>query len=136
MGLGYCALFVPEHEEMKLKKGVALEKDVLNKHVTYSFGVSKEEAEAIMPLGTVVEVTVTGYAMNTENAGYRVKEPAMYENSKNGVTGVTPHITTSLSSTGKAVNTCNLEFKQCKQQFKIKCVYGYYDFDTHSVLYK
>lgn len=129
---GYCALFITE--AIKSKETIKLTKDVWNKHVTYSFGVTKEEAEEIMPLGTKVIITITGYACDGNNSGFRVAAPQGYECSKNSMNGVVPHITTSLSMTGKAVDTAHLNFNDCTT-FTVEGTFGYYDFDTKEVVY-
>lgn len=88
-----------------------LEKSIQAPHVTLKFRPSKEDVEALVPhIGDEVSFIVDAYGNDRENAGFRISE---YETSVHTIRSMLesikiPHVTTSVSETGKPVNTPRL----------------------------
>lgn len=97
-----------------------LEKIVDDAHITFEF-----KPDVFFPndlLGTFSTIQVVGYGNDGENEGFQVSIPKefmeFYKGSK------TPHITLSISSTGKPLNTNNLLFEKIEEPFTIEGRFG------------
>lgn len=123
MGIIYWGLF------LKNDMTGSLTRDVKHQHVTFAF---KPHCIPSHLFGTQCNVTVIGYANDGENEGYLVEIPnalkTFYEND------APPHITISISETGKPVNTGKLHFKPCARR-TIQCVIGGFTSD-HTYVYE
>ena len=88
-----------------------LDRRIQAPHVTLKFRPSKEDIEALMPhIGEEDDFIVDAYGNDRENAGFRIVE---YETSAHTIRNMLesikiPHVTTSVSETGKPVNTPRL----------------------------
>lgn len=114
----YTGFFVNKTElEEILKKttghSFSLEKPIEFPHVTTEFRPGAVNKQLF---GSEVNIIIDGYAKDAKNEGFRVKlESDDFELQKEIVKtqreGHTPHITLSVSSDGKPVDTVNLEFE-------------------------
>lgn len=82
-----------------------LENVICNPHITFEFRPERVPSDL---LGQEISVTVVGYGNDGQNEGLAVKIPdeaaAHYKNDAQ------PHVTLSIATGAKAVNTKNLEF--------------------------
>lgn len=106
----YMGIFL-EKESMEIltEKEQSLARSIKDMHITFAFKPSSEEVAEFMPfVGKPVSISVNGYGNNGKNSGFSVTLPSdgsyLYRGSKQ------PHITTSLSAEGMAVETGNLSF--------------------------
>ncbi len=102
-----------------------LEKEVKDQHITFKFKPNEEDE--ILLLGGEYTVNVVGYASDGENEGVLVEIPEelkrLYKNP------APPHITISVSETGKPVDTGKLNFTRDIPEHipkEIKCRVGYF----------
>lgn len=114
-----------EKEEIKGRKH--LDRLIEAPHVTFQY-LPKEVNENLF--GESVCLKVTGYGKDEENEGLRVEiiaeNPEIQEMAKSIPL---PHITLSISTTGKAVNTRFLEFADVAPFF-LEATFGGYEKDT------
>jgi len=116
MKILYEAFFVVDELPSKL------EKDIEFKHITTEFkpAISHEHL-----YGTEAKFIVTGYGNDNVNEGYKVNlvscESQELIDIFNSIS--VPHITLSISSEGKAVNTSKLEFSST-DEFTINTKFG------------
>lgn len=92
-----------------------LAKAIPNPHVTVKFRPKKVN-DALF--GIPVKVTVVGYASDGENEGVAVQisEEGLPQEFVELLREIPrPHITLSISNTGRSVNTARLDFKPCQQ---------------------
>ena len=96
-------------------------------HVTFQY-LPEEVNENLF--GEPVRLKVTGYGKDGDNEGLRVEiiaeNPEIQEMAKSIPL---PHVTLSISTTGKAVNTRFLEFSDVKPFF-LDATFGGYEKDT------
>lgn len=96
-------------------------------HVTFQY-LPEEVNENLF--GEPVRLKVTGYGKDGDNEGLRVEiiaeNPEIQEMAKSIPL---PHVTISISTTGKAVNTRFLEFADVKPFF-LEATFGVYEKDT------
>ncbi len=118
----YLGIFFPNEE--KLITGKELEKVIPNKHITLAFR-PKEIPEGI--IGKPVKVKVVGYACDGNNEGFQSEVVTEDKDILNLLKEVrVPHITTSVSNSGKPVDTWKLNFQPI-EPFCIDGIVGYFD---------
>ena len=115
------------YEKEEIKGREHLDRLIEAPHVTFQY-LPEEVNENLF--GEPVCLKVTGYGKNEENEGLRVEiiseNPEIQKMAKSIPL---PHITLSISDTGKAVNTRFLEFSDVKPFF-LKATFGGYAKDT------
>ena len=126
----YFGIFIVDEKEIEKisdNEKVRLEKRSTNFHCTFRY---KPEDMSVFNevIGEEAELTLTGYACDGENSGYKVKLDEVIEkyflNTDDSGKLQVPHITTSLSKDGKAVNTMNLEFENFEQPIVVRGRFG------------
>lgn len=85
-----------------------LPKRILCPHITFEFRPKVMPEDFLSLLGKPVDIIVTGYACNDDNEGLEIEIPQWLKKWYRGAN--IPHITVSVSQTGKPVNTANLNF--------------------------
>lgn len=115
------------YETKQIKGRKHLDRLIEAPHVTFQY-LPKEVNEKLF--GEPVRLKVTGYGKNGENEGLRVEiiaeNPEIQEMAKSIPL---PHVTISISTTGKAVNTRFLEFADV-EPFFLEATFGGYEKDT------
>ena len=100
-----------------------------NFHCTFEFA-PKEYNLLNEVIGKEVSVTLVGYACNGKNSGFEIEIPEnikmYFKNFDNTGKLKIPHITTSISKEGKAVDTANLYFEELDEPIIIKGKFGYF----------
>lgn len=117
----YWGIFINDFDK-KLK--TTLSKKIIYPHVTYGF---KSEMPLYI-LGEQATVSIIGYGIDEDNEGYSVRLPDdPYGLSRNlfYLKRKTPHITTSVSSTGRPVDTRDLHFEPI-EPFTLTGRFGYF----------
>ena len=101
-----------------------LEKPIESPHVTFNF---KKEDFPDTIIGASAEVKIIGLGHNDENVGLLVDIPESLKELYNGNPNI--HITTSISNTGKAINTGYLDFMMLSdsEQITLEGKLGYMD---------
>lgn len=100
--------------------GGQLEKVVQNQHVT--FGFREEYPEWVH--GKSVEMTIVGYGNDGKNEAYLVELPDSIMDIYDGANR--PHITLSVSSDGRPVDSWKLDFKPIQPR-PVMGTFGYFD---------
>lgn len=97
-------------------------KEIPEPHVTFAFvrGQNFDDLPEF-PEGQIADVTVVGYGFDDENVGLEVKIPKNLMSYYHGADSV--HITTSVSATGKPVNTARLKFQATDRQYNLRGVF-------------
>lgn len=97
-------------------------KEIPEPHVTFAFvrGRNFDDLPEF-PEGQIADVTVVGYGFDDENVGLEVKIPKNLMSYYHGADSV--HITTSVSATGKPVNTARLKFQATDRQYNLRGVF-------------
>lgn len=102
-------------------------------HVTISFKPKGSEVHQEL-FGTKVEVQVVGYAISENNEGVAVKCVVNNTTMQKLCDELAlPHITISVSETGKPVDTVNLDFKPVENGAKLTGRFG--AFTTGGIVY-
>lgn len=119
-----------DYEELSEKvKGIRqnpLECEKMKPHVTFEYAPSSVDTTLF---GEEVFVTIIGYGNNGENEGVQVVLSCKNQQLKTIAQKIeVPHITLSVSSTGKAVNTKCLKFEKVEPL----SIVGYYGGHTES----
>lgn len=120
----YKGFFIDEPSAMLLKEfegSNRLIKDIPNQHVTFAF--RPEELFPLAIMGKSFTLLIVGYGNNGENSGFKVALPEELIPYYRGADTI--HITTSLSETGKAMNTRHLDFTAITP-FEVTGQLGYY----------
>lgn len=114
-----------------LTKNGKLAKQIACPHVTHQYKPTEVNKSLF---GQEVTFKVIGYDINEENEGYLVEVYEASEEMKKALAEIElPHITLSISESGKAVNTRFLEFESCEPWF----IGGYYGgFEKGKIFYK
>lgn len=115
------------YETQQIKGRKHLDRLIEAPHVTFQY-LPEEVNENLF--GESVRLKVTGYGKDEENEGLRVEiiteNPEIQEMAKSIPL---PHVTLSISNTGKAVNTRFLEFADV-EPFFLEATFGGYEKDT------
>lgn len=113
-------------------------------HCTFKFRPKKNEIFNDL-VGKEIEVTLTGYASDGMNSGFKLQLPEdimkYYINydEKNPTKLKVPHITTSLGIGATPMNTKDLKFKDLPKKYKIKGKFGFWvstGYRTGKISYK
>ena len=125
----YIGIFVDEDDIDKIVQNerVCLEKRPNNFHCTMQY-MPKDLKFFRDMIGKEIVITLIGYGCDGENSGFKVQFPEnikkyFLNTDKEGNLKV-PHITTSLSKNGKAVNTMNLKFDDFENPIFIRGKFG------------
>ncbi len=116
----YWGIFLDNPDSLKK----TLEKKIVYPHITYGF---KTEMPLYI-LGESATIEVVGYAIDDNNEGYSVRIPDdPYGLSRNlfYLKRKTPHVTTSVSSIGRPVDTRDLHFEPI-EPFTLTGRFGYF----------
>ena len=103
----------------------SLEKPIQYMHVTFGFK-SKVPTDI---LGETVEVSVIGYANDGKNEAYLVEVPEKYTPYVTNPRKRILHITTSISSSARPVDSNNLNFEPIDKPFTVTGRFGFYGDD-------
>ena len=107
----YVGCFINYHDLQKkvnsIRK-VSLSRQIRNPHITFAY---KPESVDESLFGKKIKIIITGYGYNEDNEGVKVE---LYSNDSEIVKMIknipVPHITLSVITNGKPVNTRNLIF--------------------------
>lgn len=123
----YVGCFVSRDEllqKMNLIDGYRLEKLIQYPHITFEYKPSQVD-EGLF--GQAVEITAVAYGNNGQNEGLKVELHSKNEAIEKMICSIKiPHITVSVSVTGKPVDTSKLQFHSI-EPFKLAGKYGGYD---------
>lgn len=127
----YIGIFIDENDAKKILKNekVKLERRPNNFHCTMQY-MPKDLSFFNDVIGQEVTISLTGYGCDGDNSGFRVDFPDnikkyFLNTDKEGNLKV-PHITTSLSKKGKAVNTMNLQFDNLENIIFVRGKFGFF----------
>ena len=121
----YTGVFFDKEELLKKVEALGeerLERVISDPHVTFQF---RPETVATSLFGEKVTVKVIGYGNNGKNEGLLVE--VFSDNNLLSAMAkeiLVPHITLSVSADGKPVNTWSLCFREMREPFIIKGVFG------------
>lgn len=125
----YIGIFIDENDTNKIlqNEGTALEKRPNNFHCTMQY-MPKDLNFFYDVIGQEVVIALTGYGCDGNNSGFRVEFPDnikkyFLNTDKDGNLKI-PHITTSLSKKGKAVDTMNLNFHDLENAVLVRGRFG------------
>lgn len=125
----YYGLFFDQTEAQKLfdqkNSGELLERKIPDPHVTFAFKPKPEQIPPAELIGKTFPVRVIGIGKDANNQGYLVEIPQELEQYYHSP--APKHITLSISKTGKAVDTKNLNFKNLQAPFSVVGKFGYND---------
>ena len=108
-----------------------LERKIMKPHVTFTYMPESVREDLF---GMPTKFRVIGYACNGINQGLQVEATTMHAGLKDEYAKVkTPHITISVSTNGKPVDTGKLKFVPIENPFYIIGRYG--AFDGEKVVY-
>lgn len=121
----YAGIFLNEDDQFV----GSLDKTIEHQHVTIAFKPDKRTQDIIMNhLGETVELMVEGYGCDDDNEGLKVM---IFDWASMGLKPLfdnidIPHITISVSETGKPKDTAKLEFENTPAFFIVGKI-GYFD---------
>lgn len=122
--MGYFGLFLSaENSNILIEKSLTtLENIVRYPHVTLLY--NQLERKSVPEMGNEYEIIIIGHGIDTNNQGFLVKLPNSLKKYLNKDSK--PHITVSLSSDGKAVDTKKLTFQKITP-FNVIGKFGFFD---------
>lgn len=121
----YCGIFFNLEDIQVVVKELGipqLAREISEPHVTFAFvrGRNFDDLPEF-PEGEIANVTVVGCGFDDENVGLEVRLPENLMSYYHGADSV--HITTSVSATGKPVNTARLKFQATDRQYNLRGVF-------------
>lgn len=125
----YFGIFVDNQDIEKIIKNEknTLEKQPNNFHCTFAYKPKNIEMFNDI-IGKNIDILLIGYGCDGKNSGFKVSFPndmkKYFLNADKEGNLKVPHITTSLSKTGKAINTANLKFEDIEESVVIKGKFG------------
>ena len=109
------------HNKIKMI-GNRLERRIINPHVTFMY---KPDTVDESLFGEKVKIKIIAYGNNGDNEGFKVELFTSNKHLQKMINNIpVPHVTISISDTGKAVNTRFLDFVPLNNSIEIEGKFG------------